>query len=108
MLFQTGDIADHIYVVLHGEILLQGSEKLITGGQLLGLIGVMSNDRRRTDSALCLTYAELGVIPAEKFWELVCQDPIFGNYVIRSMAQRQLTPTPSQPLKPIQIEDSFA
>ena len=68
MLFQTGDIADHIYVVLHGEILLQGSEKLITGGQLLGLIGVMSNDRRRTDSALCLTYAELGVIPAEKFW----------------------------------------
>ena len=107
ILFNSGDIADNVYVILHGQILLQDSKKLITDGQLLGLIGVISNDRLRTDSALCLTDVELGVIPAEKFWELACQDPMFGNYVIRSMVCGHLTPSPSQPVKPIHTKKFF-
>ena len=65
VIFEKGDAADHVYYLLQGEILLQDSKKLVTDGQLLGLTGVFSNERRRTDSALCLTDVEYGVIPAK-------------------------------------------
>lgn len=94
-----------MYSLLRGKILLQDSKKLVTEGQLLGLTGVFSNERRRTDSALCLTNVEYGVIPAERFRELVCQDPMLGNFVIGAVVQRQLTL--SQKSEPMQIEDSL-
>ena len=106
VIFEKGDAADHVYYLLRGEILLQDSKKLVTDGQLLGLTGVFSNERRRTDSALCLTDVEFGVIPALKFRELVCQDPMLGNFVIGAVVQRQLTLC--QKSEPIQIEDSLA
>ena len=65
MIFEKDDTADHVYYLLRGEILLQDSKKLVADGQLLGLTGVFSNERRRTDSALCLTDVEYGVIPAK-------------------------------------------
>ena len=106
VIFEKGDAADHVYYLLRGEILLQDSKKLVTDGQLLGLTGVFSNERRRTDSALCLTDVEFGVISALRFRELVCQDPMLGNFVIGAVVQRQLTLC--QKSEPIQIEDSLA
>ena len=106
VIFEKGDTADHVYYLLRGKILLQDSKKLVTDGQLLGLTGVFSNERRRTDSALCLTDVEYGVVPAERFRELVCQDPMLGNFVIGAMVQRQLTLC--QKSEPIQIDDSLA
>ena len=106
VIFEKGDAADHVYYLLRGEILLQDSKKLVTDGQLLGLTGVFSNERRRTDSALCLTDVEFGVIPALRFRELVCQDPMLGNFVIGAVVQRQLTLVKKS--EPIQIEDTLA
>ena len=106
VIFEKGDTADHVYYLLRGEILLQNSKNLVTDGQLLGLTGVFSNERRRTDSAMCLTDVEFGVIPAERFRELVCQDPMLGNFVIGTVVQRQLTL--SRKAEPIQIEDTLA
>ena len=106
VIFEKGDTADRVYYLLRGKILLQDSKKLVTDGQLLGLTGVFSNERRRTDSALCLTDVEFGVIPADRFRELVCQDPMLGNFVICAVVQRQLTLC--QKSEPIQIEDSLA
>lgn len=106
VIFEKGETANHVYDLLRGKILLQESKKLVTDGQLLGLTGVFSSERRRTDSALCLTDVEYGVIPAERFRELVRQDPMLGNFVIGAVVQRQLTL--SQKSEPIQIEDSPA
>ena len=106
VIFKKGDTADHVYYLLRGKILLQDGKKLVTDGQLLGLTGVFSNERRRTDSALCLTDVEYGVISAERFRELVRQDPVLGNFVIGAVVQRQLTL--SQKSEPIQVEGSLA
>jgi hypothetical protein len=89
-IFNKGDPADNVYFLLQGEVRLQESNKRVVDGQLLGLTGVFSNERLRTDSAVCLTDVDYGVVPARKFWELVYQDPRFGNYVIRAIVQRQL------------------
>lgn len=89
VLFNKGDVADSVYFILRGAVQLQDGKKSITDGQLLGLIGVCSKERRRADSALCLTDVQYGVIAAEKFWELVCQDPTIANHVIRSIVDRE-------------------
>lgn len=92
-IFQKGDNADNVYLVLRGQVLLQDSEQLIADGQLFGLRGVFSNARRQSDSATCLTEVEYGVIASEKFHELVTQEPRFESYVLRTIVQRHLVPS---------------
>jgi len=91
-IFQKGDNADNVYLVLRGQVVLQDSEHPIADGQLFGLLGVFSNERRHSDSASCLTEVEYGVVASEKFLELVTQEPRFENYVLRTIVQRHLVP----------------
>lgn len=92
-IFQKGDKADYVYLVLRGQVVLQDSEHPIADGQLFGLRGVFSNERRHSDSASCLTEVEYGVVASEKFLELVNQEPRFANYVLRTIVQRHLVPS---------------
>ena len=89
-LFLQGDIADQVYVLLSGEVQLQGVRRIIAPGQLLGVVGVFSPSKRRTDTAQCVTDVEYATITVSKFWELVYQDPMFGNYLIRTIVGRQI------------------
>ena len=90
-IFLKGDNADKVYLVLNGQIWLQDSQHPLADGQLFGLLGVFSNERRHVDSATCLTEVEYGVIGSEKFLELVHQEAGFENYVLRTIVQRHLT-----------------
>ena len=92
-IFQKGDNADKVYLVLRGKIWLEDSEHPLAEGQLFGLLGVFSNERRHSDSASCLTEVEYGVVASEKFLELVNQEPRFENYVLRTIVQRHLVPS---------------
>ena len=92
-IFQKGDNADKVYLVLRGKIWLEDSEHPLAEGQLFGLLGVFSNERRHSDSASCLTEVEYGVVASEKFLELVNQHPRFENYVLRTIVQRHLVPS---------------
>ena len=89
-IFQKGDTADKVYLLLHGKIGLEDSEHPLAEGQLFGLLGVFSNERCHSDSASCLTEVEYGVVASEKFLELVNQHPRFENYVLRTIVQRHL------------------
>lgn len=91
-LFYKGDAASHVYFVLSGTVGLENSGKAIQAGELFGLIGVLCSERRHTDSARCLTDVDYGVVAAAKFWELMSQNPAFGNHVICTVVDRQLTP----------------
>lgn len=91
-LFHKGDVASSVYFVLSGAVRLADSGKTIREGELFGLIGVLSSERRRIDSALCLTDVDYGVVTAAKFWELMSQNSAFGNCVICTIVDRQLTP----------------
>ena len=89
-IFNRGDPAENVYLIWRGEVCLQHSKKYVVDGQLLGLTGVFSSEQLRTDSAICLTDVDYGVVTAAKLWELVYQDPGLGNYVLRAIVQRQL------------------
>ena len=89
-IFNRGDPAENVYLIWRGEVCLQHSKKHVVDGQLLGLTGVFSSEQLRTDSAICLTDVDYGVVTAAKLWELVYQDPSLGNYVLRAIVQRQL------------------
>ena len=92
VIFNKGDTANDVYFILQGEVILSDSNKSVAGGQMLGLMGVCSSERRRVDSAICMSDVEYGAIAAERFWELVTEDSSFGYYIIRTIVDRQLMP----------------
>ena len=51
-------------------------------------MGIFSREHRRTDTAVCLSDIELGVISKDKILELFYQSPDFGAFLIRMVAQR--------------------
>ena len=86
--FTKGDSADCVYYVFQGAARLIGKNVVVPRGQMLGIMGIFSREHRRTDTAVCLSDVELGVISKDKILELFYQSPDFGAFLIRMVAQR--------------------
>lgn len=82
-LFHRGDKAEEMYYVAKGRIALEGIEKTLQAGEIMGEIGVLSPERRRTVSAVaesdCIVYA----LTATAVRVLYYQNPKFGYAVLR-------------------------
>lgn len=87
-LFQRGDRADCVYYLFEGSVRLPGKDIVIGSGQMIGIVGIFSEEHRRTDSALCLSDVELGVISKDRILELFYQSPEFGALLVRMVARR--------------------
>jgi CRP/FNR family cyclic AMP-dependent transcriptional regulator len=61
---------------------------VVPEGQMIGVNGIFSLEHQRTDTAVCLSDVELGVISKDKILELFYQSPDFGAFLIRMVAQR--------------------
>jgi CRP-like cAMP-binding protein len=90
-LFERGDHADTVYLVLKGRVRLLGTGMIATPGQLVGAIGLFLPEQRRIDAALCETAVELGAIDEDKVWELFNRDPAFGAHLLRIVTARTAT-----------------
>ena len=90
VLFNKGDEANHLYVVLHGSIHLTELGVRLGPGSLMGEIGVFSPHGRRTATAVCETDVEIASITAEKVVELYYQNPTFGFHLIQITIRRLL------------------
>jgi CRP-like cAMP-binding protein len=55
---------------------------------MIGVMGIFSREHLRTDTAVCLTDVELGVISKSRILELFYENPDFGAFLIRMIAQR--------------------
>jgi len=88
IIFRKGDDAGAVHYVISGTVQLPEFDKSVLPGELLGEMGVFTEDARRTGSAVCATDVELGTISADKFWELFFQDPAFGAYLVRTIVSR--------------------
>jgi len=87
-LFQKGDPADSVYYLFEGSVRLADRNIVVPQGQMIGVNGIFSLEHRRTDTAVCLSDVELGVISKDKILELFYQSPDFGAFLIRMVAQR--------------------
>lgn len=88
VIFQRGDVAEHFYLILKGQVLIDRAGVTLSRGDLLGEMGIFTRERRRTSSAICITDVEVGRLGMEKFWQVFSQDPAFGSYVVQTIVQR--------------------
>ncbi len=89
--FLKGDLSDHVIYVISGTVRITDLDRQIGPGELLGEMGVFTEDRRRTDTAVAETEVTYGQISADRFWEVFFQDPAFGAYLIRTIVRRANT-----------------
>jgi hypothetical protein len=87
-LFEKGDCAEEVFLVLEGRVRILGKKVWVKTGQLVGEMGIFAAGQRRTDSAVCETEVKLASITDDKFWELFYQSPEFGAYLLRLVLQR--------------------
>lgn len=88
VLFRRGDSPDRIYFLEEGEVELPELGKSIGPGTLFGEMAYFSIARTRTTSAICRTRCRILSINETDFMRLFHQNPEFGLYVIRLIAQR--------------------
>jgi len=87
-IFERGDAADCVYYLFEGSVRLKDKNIIVPQGQMIGVNGIFSKEHQRTDSAVCMSDVELGVISKDKILELFYQSPDFGAFLIRMVAQR--------------------
>jgi CRP/FNR family transcriptional regulator, cyclic AMP receptor protein len=89
-IFEAGDEAHHMYVVLSGEVELRKDGRtlnVIGAGSLLGEMALVG-DRRRSASAVARTDLRLAPVNERRFTFLVQQTPFFALHVMRVLADR--------------------
>jgi CRP/FNR family cyclic AMP-dependent transcriptional regulator len=87
-LFRKGDPADRIYVVEAGRIHLEEVGRDIEAGEMFGELAFFSDSRIRTLSARSVGAARVLALSEDEFMALFHQNPAFGFYVVKLMAQR--------------------
>ena len=90
VLFAKGAEADRLYIVLDGEIRLAESGQRLQPGQILGEIGLFSPERKRTQTAVCDTAAELLWIDEAELAQLCYQNPGMAFHLLRLITGRMI------------------
>lgn len=88
VLFQAGNAADRMYYVVSGSFSLVEPDLEIGPGALVGEIGLVSPNNRRTFTFRCEADGELLVMGYERVRELYFQNPEFGFYLLRLVTER--------------------
>ena len=87
-IFRKGDHADALYMIASGAIRLPEIDHLLAAGDLFGEIGLFSVERRRTQSAIAETDAELLWISGSEVQKLCERNPGLSLYFLRLIATR--------------------
>jgi hypothetical protein len=96
-LFDRGDYAEEVYLIMKGRVRIESKDVLVKPGQLIGEMGLFSQGQRRTDAAVCETDVEIASVSEDRIWELFYQNPEFGAYLLRIVVQRVTSETVTIP-----------
>lgn len=88
VVFAKGDTADHLYMLVEGELELIEAGRSIEPGRVFGEIAFFAPDRRRTQTARCRTACTVLRIDETTFKQVYFQDPGFGFEIVRLIASR--------------------
>ena len=90
VLFRKGERAYEMFFIVKGIYRVKEIGIDLASGALVGEMGLLSPDKRRTQSLECVESGEVLVISYDKVLELYFQDPNFGYYFLRLTTQRLL------------------
>ncbi|HWA18705.1 MAG TPA: Crp/Fnr family transcriptional regulator [Devosia sp.] len=89
VLFHAGDEAKELYVVHNGRFGLEGRNDVTFGpGDMMGELGFLSPDNKRTATLVCLEEGEVGAVSYFDLKQLYFQNPKFGFYLLKLIAGR--------------------
>ena len=88
VLFRKGEEAREIIFVMSGSLLIPELGVSIPPGEVVGELGMLSPDSKRTQSAVCVDGGQLLVITYDQVRQLFFQNPKFGYYFMQLSTAR--------------------
>ena len=90
VLFRKGDRANEMFFTVTGNFLVTELGIELPPGRLVGELGFLSPDNRRTQSLECTEDGQVLAITYERLLEIYFQNPEFGYYFLRLSTERLL------------------
>jgi hypothetical protein len=90
VLFKKDDIADEMLLTVTGKFLVKEIGVELPPGRLMGELGFLTPDNRRTATIECTEDGHVMTITYEKLLEIYFQNPQFGYYFLVLTSQRLL------------------
>ncbi len=93
VLFRKGDRANEMFFTVTGKFLVTELGIELPPGRLVGELGFLSPDNRRTQSLECTEDGQVLAITYDRLLEIYFQNPEFGYYFLRLSTERLLQNT---------------
>ena len=90
VLFRKDDVADEMLLTVTGKFLVTEIGVELPPGRLMGELGFLTPDTRRTATIECIEAGQVLTITYEKLLEIYFQNPQFGYYFLVLTSQRLL------------------
>lgn len=90
VLFHKGDVANEMFYTVDGKYLVTGINIELPPGTIVGEMGLLAPDNRRTQTVECTEDGAVLTITYDKVRELYFQNPDFGFYFLRLTSERLL------------------
>jgi ABC-type antimicrobial peptide transport system permease subunit len=90
VLFRKGDRANEMFFTVTGKFLVTELGIELPPGRLVGELGFLSPDNRRTQSLECTEDGQVLTITYDRLLEIYFQNPEFGYYFLRLSTERLL------------------
>jgi hypothetical protein len=90
VLFRKGDVAHEMFLTVTGRFLVKEIGVELPPGRIMGEIGFVAPENRRTQTIECIENGDVLTITYEKMLELYFQNPEFGYYFLRLTSERLL------------------
>lgn len=88
VLFHKGELSSAMFYTVTGRYRLTEIEQEIGPGQVIGEIGLIAPDNKRTLTFECIEDGELLVLSYAQVKQLYFQNPAFGFYFLQLISQR--------------------
>ena len=89
-IFEKGDQADEMYVILEGEVEIRSGNSLLGtlgAGEVFGEMGIIDK-QPRSASAIARTNCKLGMLDEKRFLFMVQETPFFALQMMRIISDR--------------------
>jgi len=88
VLFRKGDRAKEMFMTVTGKFLVKEIGIELPAGRIMGELGFIDPDNRRTQTVECIEDGDVLTITYDKLLELYFQNPEFGYYFLRLTTSR--------------------
>ena len=90
ILFRKGETANEMLFIVTGKCLVKEIGVELPAGRIVGELGFLSPNNKRTQTVECIEDGEVLTISYEKLLEIYFQNPEFGYYFLRLTSERLL------------------